>query len=343
MPTVAANKDAKIILTSTPNGLNHWYDIFTDAKEARSNFKHFEINWYDVPGRTKEWLDEQISEQGKMFVNQNYLCEFLGSSATLLDPETLQRFNHKEPERIDEIFKGMKVYNEPEHEHKYVIGVDSSKNAGDNSGIQVLDVSDFPFKLVAAGKININHMKLAEGLYELGHMYNTAFIIIENNEGSGQSTADMLFNVYEYENIYFEPKKKYPGFRTTTKSRRLMLDTMKLLLDNERMLINDFSTIQEFFNFVLINGKYQADEGHHDDMVMALALCMVPFLDIKSFDDAKKFIDAIYSSEAEYDDFAEIISFGGFEDGTKVVQKQQPSFWGFDDNELPQHIRNEML
>jgi len=194
------------------------------------------------------------------------------------------------------------------------------------------------FEQVASGQFQIDYLLMPEYLVEWGEWYNFAFIIIENNEGAGQSIADSLYKSYEYENLYFDVKtessstnlsksrKRYPGFRTTPKSRKLILTTMKTFIENGRLKINDKKTIDEFYTFILKNGKYQADDGAFDDAVMSLAIAFAPFCNTKNFSDMKKLVDILYKkstdendgSEKNKIDLSEIFSIGGFDDGTDI-------------------------
>lgn len=137
-------------------------------------------------------------------------------------------------------------------------------------------------------------------------------------------------NDYEYENLHFDKKadsnstnitksrKRYPGFRTTPKSRRQILQTLKLFIENGKLEINDKKTINEFFQFILINNKYQADEGAHDDMVMSLALTFVPFINTKNFEDMRKVVANLYDEclDNERVNFTDMLTIGDFQSGT---------------------------
>lgn len=327
----------KTILTSTMKGLNHWYHITEDAKKGKNGFKFHQAFWYDVPRYDKtgkiiepeEFKRQVISKHGEVYWQQNYENSAIGSSHTLLSAEKLKELESKEP--INILTPGLKIYEKPQPGHKYIMSVDPSKDGIDAFAVNITDVTDMKFKQVAAGQLQIDYLLMPEYLVEWGEWYNFAFIVVENNEGSGQSVADMLFKVYEYENMYFDVKtetqasnlskirKKYPGFRTTTKSRKLILQTMKMFIENDSLELSDKGTIDEFFTFILINGKYQADEGTHDDAIMSLALTFAPFCSVKNFNDIKLMIDSLYRKQEQEIkvDISEIFTIGGFDDGTE--------------------------
>ena len=249
---------------------------------------------------------------------------FIGSSYTLINADTLNELYG-----IDELDKKdgkLDIFIKPKNKHKYIMSVDPAKDGSDSFSVKVLDITKFPFVQVASCGLQIDYFKMPEYLNEWGHFYNNALIIVENNEGAGQSVADMLWYDYEYENLFFdkvkstnttslvEKRKKYPGFRTTVKTRKLILDTLKLFLENKNLVLYDKKTINEFYTFVLINGKYQAEDGYHDDHIMSLALAFAPFMNLRNFNDMKALIDSFYSNDKEkIEDFTEFMTIGYFD------------------------------
>ena len=241
----------------------------------------------------------------------NHNC-FIGSSYTLLSADAMTALTAKDP--LEQRSNILNIFEYPVEGHKYIIAVDPAKDGIDGFAVCILDITTFPFKQVAACSTDIDYFLMPEYLDEWGKMYNSGLIIVENNEGAGQSIADMLWRDYEYENLYFDKKagKRYPGFRTTPRSRKLILDTMKMFAENGNLEIVDIKTINELYTFILINGKYQADEGCHDDRVMALALAFAPFSAIKNFTEAKDMIKSFYSKDSDFD-FTEHLMIGYFD------------------------------
>lgn len=203
--------------------------------------------------------------------------------------------------------------------------VDPAKDGQDAFAVQVIDITEFKFVQVATAQLQIDYLLMPEFINEWCEYYNFPYLIIENNEGAGQSIADQMRNDYEYENLHYDKdvgrnkKKKYPGFRTTPKSRKQILQTLKLFIENDKLEINDKATINEFYQFILINNKFQADDGAHDDMIMSLALTFVPFTNVQNFDDMKKLVSTLYQnndlSESERANFTDFLSIGAFDDG----------------------------
>jgi hypothetical protein len=267
-------------------------------------------------------------------------CSFLGSSHTLVSKESLQRFKPQEPEMV--LAQRLKVYKEPEPKHKYIIGVDPAKFGGDSYAIQVLDVTSFPFVQVASAKLKDENFQIMPGyIVEWGKWYNEGLLIIENNEGAGTYANVVIHNDYEYENLYFErtfgtfkhdtKTKIEPGFRTTPKSRNIIIDTLKQLIDNELLIINDLDTIKEFNTFVLKKDKYQADDGCHDDMIMSLCIALAPFGDVKNFDNITDLVKKMYSKDTTTD-FTDYLCLGNFDDYSDFSVDDSGSFGSdFDD------------
>lgn len=292
------------------------------------------VDWKEVPryDRNNNLIDPEvfkqqvIDRQGLQFFLQAYACEFLGSSHTLISGEVLKELESSTPERqmfVNETTEFVNIYSEAEEGHKYILSCDPAKDGRDYFALHVIDITKFPFKQVVCGKLQIDYLLMPEFIFELANTYNTAFTIIENNEGAGQSIADTLKRDFEYENLYFDRDgkgdkfKKYPGFRTTPKSRNQLLETLKLLIENNKLEINDEDTIFELQRFVLLRKKFQAEDGFHDDLVMSLAIAFCLFNDINNFEDIKKVSESIYSDDSSVD-FTDIMTIGCFDDGTEI-------------------------
>lgn len=316
------------------------YEIKIDKPSNGMLF--YGVDWRDVPrynskGKrlTPEEFREQVIEKyGLVYFQQNYGCEFIGSSYTLLDAEILKTFSASEIDlRWD---NRLNVYAEPKKGHKYIMGVDPAKGGIDAFAVQIIDVTTFPWEQVASAQIfKCNYQIMPEFLDEWGRRYNEAFMIIENNEGAGTFVSNMLNLDFEYPNLYFQriynamfvagKTSREPGFRTNTKTRTQILESMKHFIDNKRLIIHDKETITEFYSFIIINNKYQADDGCHDDMIMSLALCFVPFVSSRNFDDMKDLVKKLYSEEDISDtEFTDYLSIGNFD----IIQDEQENLAG---------------
>ena len=308
---------------------NNLYNV--EYNTSSNGFTLYEVDWKDVPRYDKDgnvldpetFKQQVIDKYGEVYFNQNYANSFIGSSYTLINAESLSKFTSMDP--ILKKDNMLDVFKEPQKKHSYILSVDTAKDGQDFFSVHVVDITKFPFEQVASCNIQTDYFLMPEYLDDWGKWYNNAYMIIENNDGSGQSVADMMKNDYEYENLHYDTvfdavkrrniKKKYPGFRNTPRTRKLVLDTLKLFIENGNLIVNDFHTIDQFYTFILVNGKYQADDGCHDDLVMALAISFAPFCNTKNFSEMKTIIKNFYdNSKQSNEDFSSNMIYGRFDD-----------------------------
>lgn len=283
-PTITSGKTTKVIITSTPNGMNLFYRIWTESEEGRNSYKRCTVNWYDVPGRDEKFKEEYINNTSERQWRQEFETEFLGSSNTLIDAKVLQRLVWKTPLKTFEHFD---IYEDPIKDHKYVITVDTSRGVGiDYSAFIVFDVTDIPYKVVAKYRDNeISPLLYPNIIWRAGRHYNDAMVLVEVND-NGQQIADILFYDLEYEGVLLTQSKGRAGIRvgggykvkpirgvkTTKQVKRIGCANLKTLIEEDKLLFNDYHLIYELFRFIEHNTTYQAEEGEHDDMVMCCVL-----------------------------------------------------------------------
>lgn len=338
VPSQAGLAFKKLVLLSTPNGKNHFYDIWIQAgdtkEDSQNGFIRYFVNWRDVPRRRsdgtkyepEDFKRETLKKYGPVLWNSAYECNFIGSAETLIPGEILSNFKIQEPIEVDKFGNSLiNIYENPIPNHRYVMGVDTAKDGLDYSGIQIFDMTDLNFKQVLSARLKIDYAMLPEIINEYGLKFNSALVIVENNEGSGQVVADALKRDYEYENLYYDYKnhskqrQNYPGFRTTKTSREIMLQTVKMLAENSRLILVDAETIKEFETFTANDkGKYEAAYGTHDDLVMSCCLCFGIFNNVKNFEDFKEIVESLKTGESISSDF---LTFGAFGDGLETDLK----------------------
>jgi hypothetical protein len=283
-PTISSGTQSKILISSTPNGMNHYYRMWTEAVEGQNGFKHIEANWRQVPGRDQAWADEQRRVLGEEKFSQEMECEFMGSAGTLLSVAALKSLAFVKPMHLSE--NGIKIYQPPIPNHNYMIVVDTSRGKGlDFSAFSVIDTTTMPYRQVCTYKDNnISPLVYPSILKRMGDYYNSAYILVEIND-NGQQVVDSLFDDYEYENIlstvdlkgkiaitWGYGSKPQRGVRTTKSVKRLGCSIMKNLIENNKLIIEDFDTISELSTFISKGGSFEADDGSHDDLVMTLVL-----------------------------------------------------------------------
>lgn len=277
-PTISSGDTTKIFISSTPLGLNHFYKMYMDGLEGRNGFKVLKVTWDQVPGRTKAWADDQRKVLGEIKFMQEMEADFQGSSNTLISAHHLKNIVYLVPLHSKE---DLDVYFAPVRGHVYIVTVDVSRGQGiDYSAMLVFDVTTMPYQVVAKYKSNtIQPMLYPNVILKICKDYNEAKALIEINDIGGQ-VADILNMDLEYEHVIYTDKdiisewgkQGGAGIRTTVKTRRIGCANLKQLVENDKLLINDFDIVAELSTFSIYNGKYQAEQGTHDDLVMCLIL-----------------------------------------------------------------------
>lgn len=283
-PTISAGETTKILLSSTPLGYNHFWKFWNDAEQGLNGFKTLFIPYWEIPGRTEKWADEQRRMLGEIKFNQEVLCKFLGSSLTLIAADSIARMSPMAAFFSSE--EGLDLYEKPQENHMYALTVDPAKGVGgDYSAMVLVDITAPPYRVVGKYRNNtIAPMLLPSVIQTLGKQYNDAYVLIELN--AGEQVADILYNDLEYENILmitrstkgqilsggFGGGKTQLGVYTDKKTKRQGCFNLKSLLENQRLLVQDADIISEISTFIETKGSYAADDGYHDDLIMCLVL-----------------------------------------------------------------------
>ena len=283
-PVISSGKTSKVIIVSTPNGLNLFYKMWKDATEGRSNYKTLEVHWSQVPGRDFVWKEETIRNTSEEQFRQEFETEFIGSTATLISGSKLKTLAYSNPVESQE---GLDVFIRPQPGRMYIACVDPSEGVEqDYSTINVLDVTDSPYVQVAKYRSNkIPLLFLPTIIYSLAKKYNEAFVLIETNS-IGKQVVDIMHYDLEYENIYkvehhhikgqsisggFKRAASF-GVRTTKSVKKIGCANLKTLVENDKLIVHDFDTIAEMNTFSRYLDTYRAEEGNNDDLVMGLVL-----------------------------------------------------------------------
>jgi len=282
-PTISAGETTKILLTSTPLGYNHFWKFWNEAEKGENGFESMFIPYYEIPGRDEKWLEEQKQLLGDVKFNQEVMCEFLGSTNTLINAQTIGRLSTIEPEYQN---NHLDIYESPEENHYYAITVDTARGiGGDYSAFIVVDITEMPYKVVAKYRDNnIAPMLFPDVIGKVARDFNDAFVLVEVND-IGQQVVEILHQELEYENILSTVTEKQrqfisPGFGKSTKLgvntskavKRQGCFTFKSLLEEQKLLVFDEHIIHEISTFIEKGNTYQADEGYHDDLVMCMVL-----------------------------------------------------------------------
>lgn len=291
-PTIASAKTSKIILVSTPKGMNHFYKMWKDAIDGVSRFNPVEVRWQDVPGYDEEFKEDTIANMGPRKWTQEFECMFLASSNSIIDSKNMEEMEFANPlrhERVplygqirklkEQFVHSVAIYEKPKKDHEYVIGVDPAKitedSSGDSLAMQIMDITKLPFKQVATVVINdgIHYLEVPAFLAKCGYYYNEAHIFIENNDQVGLSIADSMSIDWEYENVFSEKAGVF-GFRTTAKTKKMSCLAIKMLIETGKLKVRDTTTISQLSTYIKKGNSYEAETGYSDDAVAALIASM---------------------------------------------------------------------
>ncbi len=327
-PVVSSGSTSKIIITSTPNGMNLFYKLWTEAQRGENAYVWDDALWYEHPARDKDWYDQQMANMSERQFNQEFLCEFQGSSDTLLSPNVLQRLTFQQPIRLVGDQKDFKVYEDPKPGHNYVLTADVSEGVGkDFSVVSVIDVTEAPYKQVVMMRSNImSPLLLADLIDKTGKKYNEAYVIVESNT-YGKQVVDALWMDYEYENLLLSRsssndaklsgarnEKITPGVKTTKTTKRLGCSNLKGLIEANQLIIQDYDTVQELNSFAKKGTSYEAEKGKTDDIVMTLVIfawfAAQPYFEDTFDQNTRDIIRQNILQEAEYH-----TAFGFMDDG----------------------------
>jgi Terminase large subunit, T4likevirus-type, N-terminal/Terminase RNaseH-like domain len=336
-PVISSGKTSKIIIVSTPNGMNLFYRMWMDAIEGRSTYKALEIHWSMVPGRDEKWKEETIRNTSEEQFRQEFETEFLGSTNTLISGSKLQMLHYKNPIAQHQ---DMNIFEHPikgddektSKDHLYALCVDIAEGKNlDASTFSVIDISTTPYKQVAIyHNRNMSPVLFPTVIYNAARYYNDAYILVEIN--NTPQVADILHMDFEYENVIKVQtgnKKAQQisagfgrgiqlGVRMTPLVKRVGCANLKTLIENDKLLVNDFITISELTTFVANKQSFAAEEGANDDMVMTLVLfawmtTQKYFKDIVSHDIRKQLQLQEFSQVDE-----ELLPIGELDDGRDV-------------------------
>lgn len=282
-PTITSGKKSRVIMTSTPKGARGlFYKLYMDSVNGNNEYANSKITWDRVPGRDEAWKEETIRNTNDAQFLQEYCCEFMGSQNTLVRSLKLQSLVYQNPEI--EYENGLKIYTKPVEGYKYILVADPSEGTGnDNSAFTVIDVTEIPYKNVATYKNNtVSPMMFPTVMYNVAREYNEALILCELNN-IGHLVANTLYYDLEYENMVMVGSKKgsqvlfsgtniRPGVKTTTAVKSVGCSSLKTLIENDKLVINDLDTISELGTFVAKGKSYEADQNCNDDTVATLFL-----------------------------------------------------------------------
>ena len=328
-PTISSGKSTKVIIVSTPRGMNHFYRLWHDAELGRNEYVTTDVHWSEVPGRDEAWKEQTIKNTSEAQFRVEFECEFLGSVDTLIAPSKLKTMVYDEP--INRGKRGGEIYENPIPKHNYSITVDVARGVEkDYSAFIVFDTTEFPYKVVAKYRNNtIKPMLFPSVIVDFAKAYNDAFVLCEVND-IGDQIASILFYDMEYENVLmtamrgragqvlgqgFSGSKVQLGVKMSKTVKKIGSLNLKTLIETDKLIIKDYNIIAELTTFIEKANSFEAEEGCNDDLAMCLVifawLVMQDYFKEMTDDDIRK---RVYDDQRDQIE-ADMAPFGFIQDG----------------------------
>ncbi len=284
-PTITSGKSTKVIIVSTPHGMNHFYRMWTDAEKKRNEYVPTDVHWSEVPGRDAVWKEQTIANTSEQQFKIEFECEFLGSVDTLIAPSKLKALVFDQPLNSN---AGLDIHVVPEKGHDYAIAVDVARGVGnDYSAFVVVDITSFPHRVVAKYRDNtIKPMLFPSVIYDVAKSYNEAFILCEVND-VGDQVASILQYDLEYQNLLmcsmrgragqivgqgFSGSKTQLGVKMSKTVKKVGSLNLKTMIEEDKLIFNDYEIISELTTFISKHNSFEAEEGCNDDLAMCLVI-----------------------------------------------------------------------
>ena len=284
-PTISSGKSTKVIIVSTPNGMNHFYKLWNDAENGRNSYRHTEAHWSEVPGRDAAWQAETIANTSEQQFQQEFECDFIGSAGTLIAGHKLKSLTYNDPLTSS---GGLDIYEEPIPGHEYLMTVDVSRGMKlDYSAFILVDITAYPHKLIGKYRSNtIKPMLFPDIIVNVAKKYNSAWILAEVND-IGDQVASLIYYDMEYENLLmtamrgrsgqvlghgFSGGKTQLGLKMAKAPKRIGCSNLKQMVEADKLIFNDFTIINELTTFVEKRDSFSAEDGCNDDLVMCMVI-----------------------------------------------------------------------
>jgi len=340
-PTISSGQKTKMIIVSTPYGMNQFYKLWTDAENKRNDYVPIEVHWSEVPGRDEDWKEATIRNTSPEQFQQEFECEFLGSVNTLINPSKIKTLAYMDPIQSN---AGLDVYEDPKKGNTYVCTVDVARGVSkDYSAFIILDVTQMPFKIVAKFRNNeIRPLLFPHTIDQVCKAFNHAHVLVETND-LGQQIAEALQFELEYDNLLmttqrgragqilgagFSGRGSGFGVKMTKQIKKIGCANIKTLIESDKVIIQDFNIIEEMSTFIRKGQSWQADDGANDDLMM----CLVIFGWLSNQPFFKEMTDT-NARQMLYDEQQHLIEqdmapFGFVDDGTPDHEKSEVDEYG---------------
>jgi len=284
-PTISSGQSTKVIIVSTPYGMNHFYRMWHDAERGKNEYVPTDVHWSEVPGRDDKWKKQTIANTSEQQFKVEFECEFLGSVDTLIAPSKLKSLVYDDPIKRN---KGLDIYEDPKNNHDYLITVDVARGVGnDYSAFIIIDITEFPHRVVGKYRNNqIKPMLFPSVIIDVAKAYNNAFVLCEVNDVGDQVAAIIQYDL-EYQNLLmcsmrgragqivgqgFSGNKTQLGLKMSKTVKKVGCLNLKTMIEEDKLIFSDYEVISELTTFIQKHNSFEAEEGCNDDLAMCLVI-----------------------------------------------------------------------
>jgi hypothetical protein len=284
-PTISSGKNTKMVIVSTPHGMNMYYKLWSDAVNKLNDYIPVDVHWSEVPGRDEKWKEETIRNTSKEQFASEFECEFLGSIDTLISPAKIKSTPYIRPLQSQ---GGLDIFERPDKNKIYVCTVDVARGiTKDYSAFVIFDVTQMPYRVVAKYRNNeIKPLVFPNIIEQTCKAYNRAHVLIEVNDLGGQISDAVHFDL-EYDNVLmttqrgragqvlgtgFSGRGSQLGVRMTKQIKKIGCSNLKTIIETDKLIVNDFNIIEEMSTFARRHNSWMAEEGCNDDLMTCLII-----------------------------------------------------------------------
>ena len=290
MPTISSGKTTRIIITSTPNGLNHFYRMWEDGvdenkatpHELQAKYVRSVVLWNEVPGREAQWGIDEEARIGEQRFRQEYMCEFVGSATTLIDYKCLEHLHPERPLPVPGVPKqySIRLFDIPlpkqlleKEDWTYVAALDTGFGMRqDYHVLQILlaksSIRAEQVLVLSSNEVTVEDFcSMAASILK---MYGNPPLTIEYNGGSGMTAHKTMFEKLGYDNL-INYDQYFRGIYSTNPIKTTAVMLLKLYVQRGYLKLKDETTINELMSFTKLNQfTWGGAGGNHDDHVTSL-------------------------------------------------------------------------
>ena len=350
------------IIISTPNRTQgtgkFYYETWMNALKGENQFTPHKIHWSEIPvfRDDPEWYPKQVKMYSADKLDQELECKFINSEDSLFAKDIqiyLQnKIDNPDPYSVIKIppfIAGtgeLRKFKEINRYKFHIISVDCATLSGsDKSAIQVMEYESSEQMLEFNGKLDQSNLSKIVKLVASLCPHNV--IVVENTGGYGDKVIydliedkDCNYNVYgEYEDKENKTGTFKYGVKTSSKSRKLMVDTLYSFVTEDYNLIHSQRLMIELLGLVRKSGKIQADTNLHDDLALAMGFCTY----VRKYETSDELGNINDLTEEEFRELKHITQYSLYVEGEKSKSSKLLSLDGMDIIEQFKKDRDNMV